>query len=234
MILATPRAGYLYLQLLLRSPQGIAWLRSTQGGPWRAVLDISAARLVRRLQRATGWTASPAIVWPTTVPSSCVVAFFHSTWDLVLAREFANRRCCFVRTHEHWARRLGTQYVAAKAAGFLPLVRKVAAGARCAASMDNFIDDVRLRFAGTSKGLSPVPARLAALTGTPLVPVWPRYERGVLRFVVGPRIDVPKGDDGQDAALAQAGRFFENAVRQDPVSWQGILPFLMSLSNDAA
>ncbi|MFT5400530.1 MAG: hypothetical protein ACI8XW_003338 [Gammaproteobacteria bacterium] len=130
MILATPRAIYLYLLLYIRTPAGIAWLRELRLTPWRTMLDITSARLVRKIQLLTGWTASPVIVWPKSIPPSCVIAYFYSNWDVIIACEFANRGGCLVRTSEHWARRLGTQYVAGKTP-LRTLVRSVIEGSRC-------------------------------------------------------------------------------------------------------
>jgi hypothetical protein len=61
------------------------------------------------------------------------------------------------------------------------------------------------------------------------VPVWPFYEHGVLRFIVGPRIDVSGGKDSYKEVLAVAGRFFKKAVRRDPSGWRRILTFLDEL-----
>jgi len=202
-ILATPRAVYFYLLLHIRSPAGIAWLRDLQLTPWRAMRDITSARLVRKLQRVTGWTASPVIVWPKIVPSSCIIAFFHSNWDLIIARELANRRACLIRTHEFWARRLGTQYVAWKTP-LRTLVRSVINGSRCGVAIDTSAD-VNIPIARTSIGLSTNPFRMAALTGTPVVPVWPVYERGVLRLAAGKPIELAKDDVGYKVALNLAG-----------------------------
>ena len=229
-ILATPRAIYLYFLLHIRSPAGIVWLRDSQMTPWRVMRDIAAARLVRKLQLVTGWTASPAIVWPKTVPSSCVIAFFHSNWDMTIACEFANRRWCLVRTHEGWARRLGTQYVAWKNP-LRTLVRSVIEGSRCGVAIDTSVNVVNVPIARTSIGLSTTPFRIAALTGTPLVPVWPVYERGVVRVAAGKPIEVQKGNVGYKVALNLAGQFFEYAIQRDPASWRKIFPFLMHLNN---
>ena len=228
-ILATPRAIYLYLLLHIRSPAGIVWLRDSQLTPWRAMRDITAARLVRKLQLVTGWTASPAIVWPKTVPSSCVIAYFHSNWDMIIACEFANRRWCLMRTHEDWARRLGTQYVAWKTPP-RTLIRRVIEGSRCAVAIDTSVN-VNVPIARTSIRLSTNPFRIAALTGTPVVPIWPVYEHGVLRLAAGKPIEVPKGDVGYKVALNLTGQFFEYAIQRDPASWRKIFPFLMHLNN---
>lgn len=227
-VLSLPRAVCLYLRLGRRSPASILWLESSQGKPWRAVWDICAARLLRRLQVATDWAVTPVIDWPVGIPRRCVIAFFHSNWDAIIAREFAKHSFCLVRTNDRWASRfLGGQHIGwQNPSGLLRLIRSVVAGARSAVAMDDFINDPAIAFAGTQKGLSAAPLRIAALTRAPLVPVWPVYERGTLRFIIGPCIDVPRNPAGADEALRLVGHFFEDAVHRHPASWQRILKFL--------
>ena len=229
-ILASPRAVYLYLLLHLRSPAGIVWLRDLRMIPWWVVCDICAARLVRKVQLITGWTASPAIIWPEKVPSSCVIAFFHSNWDMIIANEFARRDWCFISTHEGWARRLDTQYVSRKNVQLRHLVRRIDAGGRCGVAMDAIANLVNTP-TSTSPGLRITPVRIAAIAGCPLVPVWPIFERGVLRLAAGKPIEVSKNDGDYEAALSHAGQFFESAMQQDPASWRSIFPYLMCLKN---
>jgi lauroyl/myristoyl acyltransferase len=92
--------------------------------------------------------------------------------------------------------------------------------------MDTFVDDAAHGFSGTQKGLNPAAVRLAAVTGTPLVPIWPTYERGVLRFDMGTPIVASTCRQRQDEALRLALQFFENAVRCDPAGWRRVLSFL--------
>jgi lauroyl/myristoyl acyltransferase len=92
--------------------------------------------------------------------------------------------------------------------------------------MDAFVDDADRGFAGTRKGLNPAAVRLAALTGTPLVPIWPTYERGVLTLDMGVPIPASTCAQRPDEALRVAQQFFENAVRCDPAGWRRILSFL--------
>ena len=74
--------------------------------------DTSAARLVRKMALILGWPVSPVIVWPKHVPSSCVIAYFHSNWDLPIAREIDRRKACLMRTHDDWSKPLGSQHIA--------------------------------------------------------------------------------------------------------------------------
>lgn len=228
-ILATPRAVFFYLLLHIRSPAAKAWLRDSQLTQWRVMRDISAARLVRKIQLVTGWTASPAIVWPKTVPASCVIAYFHSNWDMIIACEFANRRWCLMRTHADWAKRLGTQYVDWKNSPRI-LIRNVNEGSRVGVAIDTSAN-VTVSIARASIELSTNPFRIAALTGTPVVPVWAVYERGVLQLAAGKPIYVSKGDVDYKVALNLAGQFFGYALQRDPASWRKIFPFLMHLNN---
>lgn len=229
-IFATPRAVYWYLLLNICSPAGIAYLRGMQMTPWKIVRDINTVRLVRKLLNFTGWAASPAIVWPETVPSSCVIAFFHSNWDKFMARENANRRCCLIRAQKKQKKRLGTQFVALEKP-LRRLVRSVIKGSRCGVAIDTSVKAVNVPIADTSIELGTTPFRIAVLTGTPLVPIWSVYESGVLRIIAGKPIDVPKSDVGYEVALSFAGKFFENAIQIDPASWRKIFPFLMHLNN---
>ena len=224
--LAIPNAVVSYLRLRVRSPAGFHWLLTGGYSPWKVVYAVAAARLARRVQRATGGRPSPAVVWPKTIPSSCVIAFFHSAWDLVIAREVASRQYCLVRAGSDWAEDLGRQHVAWNAAGLRSLVRRVATGGRCAAAMDNFVDDAAGGLFGTRAGPNRGAARLAAATGAPLVPVWFVYERGVLRIDVGPPIAASTCACRQNEALHSAREFFENAVRRDPAGWPRIVSFL--------
>jgi len=95
--------------------------------------------------------------------------------------------------------------------------------------MDTFVDDGGRGFFGTQKGLNPAAVRLAAATGTPLVPVWPTYERGVLRLDMGAPIATSTCAKRPDEALHIAQQFFENAVRRDPAGWRWVLSFLAGL-----
>jgi len=228
-ILATPRAVYLYLLLHIRSAAAIAWLRDSQLNPWTVTRDIAATRLVRKIQLVTGWTASPAIVWPKTVPASCVIAYFHSNWDMIIACEFDKRRWCLMRTHEDWAKRLGTQYVDWKNSP-RTLIRSVNEGSRVGVAIDTSVN-VTVSIAHASIDLSTNPFRIAALTGTPVVPVWPIYERGVLQLAAGKPINVSNGDVDYKVALNFAGQCFGYAIQRDPASWRKIFPFLMRLNN---
>lgn len=224
-VLALPKAAYLYLRFR-PSPAGILWLRRAGHDRWKVVYAVAAARLIRHLHRATFGTPAPVVVWPKAMPSSCVIGFFHSRWDRVIARELVRRQYCLIRTGPGWARHLGRQHTACSVAGLRSLVQRVCAGSRCAVAMDTFVDDADHGFSGTRKGLNPAAVRLAAVTGTPLVPIWPTYERGVLRFDMGAPIAAPTCTQRQDEALRLAVQFFENAVRRDPAGWRRILCFL--------
>ncbi len=224
--LALPEAACLYLRLCVRSPRGIRWLKSHGHRPWRTVYGIATGRLVRRVQRRTRGALSPVVVWPETLPSICVLAFFHSPWDLVMARESAHRQYCLVRASPLWAESLGQQRVNWDRPGLRSLVRRVRSGRRCAAAMDNFVGRADAGFCGTQSPLNPAAARLAAVTGAPLVPIWPCYDHGVLSFEVGAPIAAAACTDRRDEALRLAGDFFQNAVLQDPASWRRILWFL--------
>lgn len=225
--LALPKAAYLYLRFR-PSPAAILWLRRAGHDPWKVVYAVAAARLIRHLHRATCGTPSPIVAWPKAMPSSCVIGFFHSRWDRIIAREFVARQYCLIRAGPGWARRLGRQHVANDVAGLRSLVRRVVSGSRCAVAMDNFVDGMQGGFLGARKGLNAAAVRLAAATGTPLVPIWPVYQHGVLRFDMGAPIAASTCAERQDEALCLAGQFFENAVRCDPAGWRQILSFLES------
>jgi hypothetical protein len=222
---ALPRALLLYLRLRLRSPAGIRWLRACGHSPWRAVYRIAAGRLVRRALR-TGCTPSPAVIWPSGIPPSCVVAFFHTPWDLVIAAEARAREYCLVRAGANWSRDLGQQHVRWDRAGLKSLVRSVAGGARCAVAADNFVTGSKGGVFGTLHALNPAAVRLAAATRVPLVTIWPVYERGVLRLRVGAPIAAATCAERPLEALRIAQEFFENAVRGDPGGWPRIVSFL--------
>jgi hypothetical protein len=224
--LAGPLAVLLYLRLCLRSSVGLRWLRSHGYSPWRTVLAIAASRLVRHAHRTAGYAPSPVVVWPERMPSSCVIAYFHTTWDPVIARAVRDRRYCFIRSGPRRAEDLGEQHVGEDTAGLKSLVRRVAAGARCAAAADNFVPKTEAGFFSTAHGLNTAVTRLSAITGAPLVTVWPTYERGVLRFDLGAPIAASMCAELPDEALRIAREFFENAVRRDLASWRRILSFL--------
>ncbi|HJR70332.1 MAG TPA: hypothetical protein VKA43_09860 [Gammaproteobacteria bacterium] len=224
--MAAPRAALLYLRLRLRSPAGLRWLRRGGYSPWRAARAIAAGRLVRRAQRTTGRTPSPVVVWPAGMPSSCVIAYFHTTWDVVIAREVRDRRYCLIRSGPRRAEDLGQQHVAEDTAGLKSLVRRVAEGARCAVAADNFVPGPEPGFLGTGHALNPAATRLAAITGAPLVTLWPTYQSGVLRFDLGTPIAASTCAELPDEALRTARQFFENAVRSDLASWRRIVSFL--------
>jgi lauroyl/myristoyl acyltransferase len=155
-----------------------------------------------------------------------VIAFFHTTWELAIARELRARRHTFVRAGADWGRDLGGQHVAWDAAGLRSLVRRVARGARCVVAADNFVRGSATGFFGTGEALNPAIVRLAALTGAPLVTAWPIYERGVVRFELGAPIPASTCAERPDEALHIASRFFEDAVRKDPAGWPRIVWFL--------
>jgi len=160
------------------------------------------------------------------MPSSCVFAYFHTTWDRVIAREVRDRRYCLIRSGPRRAEDLGQQHVAEDTAGLKSLVRRVAEGARCAVAADNFVPGPEAGFFGTGHALNPAATRLAAITGAPLVTFWPTYERGVLRFHLGTPIAASTCAELPDEALRIARQFFENAVRRDLASWRRIVSFL--------
>jgi hypothetical protein len=224
--LAVPKAVSLYLQLLAASPGGIRWPKRDGTGAWKAVCEIAGARLVRRVHRRTGCRPSPVVVWPQAIPSSCVIAFFHSTWDLVIARQLRSRHYCLVRTGPAWARDLGQERVDLDGAGLMSLIRRVARGHRCLVAMDDFVENDEVGFLGARKSLNPAAARFAALTRTPLVPVWPVYERGVLSFALGAPIAAVTCAERRDEAVRLARSFFEHEVEKDPAGWRWILKFL--------
>ena len=225
--LALPKAVYVYLRFR-PSPDGILWLRRAGHDPWKVAHAVAAGRLIRHVRRATRGTPSPVMAWPKAMPSSCVIGFFHSRWDRVIARELVSRQYCLIRTGPGWARRLGKQHVACNVAGLRSLVRRIVSGSRCAVAMDTFVDDGDGGFFGTRKGLNPAAVRLAAMTRTPLVPVWPIYERGVLSLAMAAPIAASTCAERRNEALRRAGQFFENAVRRDPGGWRCILSFLES------
>jgi hypothetical protein len=222
-VLAAPRALGLYLRLRVRSPAGVRWLRRLGYAPWSAVYAIAVARLVRRMQRTTGCRPAPVVSWPGTIPSSCVIAFFHSPWDLVIAREMRDGHSCLVRAQPNWAEDLGDQYVAWDAAGLRSLVRRVASGSRCAVAADNFVLTAEDGFFSTRSALNPAATRLAAMTGAPLVTVWPVYRHGVLSFDLGTPIAASTCAERPDEASRVVRQFFEDAVRRDPGSWSRIV-----------
>jgi hypothetical protein len=222
---ALPRALLLYLRLRLRSPAGIRWLRACGHVPWRAVYAIAAGRLVRRAL-TTGYTPSPAVVWPTRMPARCVVAFFHTPWDTVVAAQARDRRYCLIRAGANWSRGAGRQHVAWDHAGLKSLVRSVAGGARCAVAADNFVTGGEGGFFGTRRVLNPAAVRLAATTGASLVTIWPVYESGVLRLESGAPIAAATCAALPHEALRLARQFFEDAVRRDPGGWPRIVSFL--------
>jgi hypothetical protein len=229
LVVAAPRAVLLYLRLRLRSPAGMRWLIARGYHPWRAAYAIATGRLVRRVLRTTGCRPSPAVVLPAEVPAGCVIAFFHTAWDLAIARELRERQCCLIRAGPSWAADLGRQYLAWDAAGVRSLVRRVAGGARCAAAADDFIAGADRGFFGTSHAMNPVVVRLAAITGTPLLTLWPKYERGVVRFDVGTPIAASTCAERPDEALRSAQAFFEDAVARDATGWTRIVFFLESV-----
>ena len=225
-ILAAPLAAALYLRLRLRSPVGVRWLRRHGHGAVRTIYAIAAARLLRRALRVTGCNPAPVVFWPKNVPSSCVVAFFHSPWDPVIVRELRDRRACLIRAGTNWAGELGKQYVRSDLAGLKALVKGVAGGARCAAAADHFVVGAQNGFLGTRSVPNPAVARLSAATGAPLVTLWPAYAHGVLTFDVGTPVAASVCAERPDEALRVVGRFFEQAVRQDLQCWSRIVHFL--------
>jgi lauroyl/myristoyl acyltransferase len=102
----------------------------------------------------------------------------------------------------------------------------VAGGTRCAVAADKLVAGSKSGFLGTSHAFDPAIARLAAITGAPLVTVWPISERGTLRFDVGAPIAASTCAGLPDEALRIARRFFDHAVRRDLPSWRRIVPFL--------
>jgi len=74
--------------------------------------------------------------------------------------------------------------------------------------------------------LNPAATRLAAITGRPLVTVWPRYRLGVLSFELGTPIPATACAQRPDEASRIATQFFEKAVRLDPTTWSRIVSFL--------
>jgi hypothetical protein len=222
---AWPRATLAYLRLRRRSPAAIRWLRACGMSPWRVVYGVAAGRLLRRVLFLTGRTLRPVVVWPA-LPAGCVVAFFHTPWDFVLATEACGRQLCLIRTGPTWARRLGQRHVAWDRAGLKSLVRRVAAGARCAAAADTFVGGGDAGFLGTRHGLNPAAIRLAAAAGVPLVTLWPVYEHGALRLELGAPIRAKTCAEQPHEALCAAREFFEAAVRRDPAAWPRLVDFL--------
>jgi hypothetical protein len=225
-ILAAPRAAALYLRLRVRSPAGVRWLRTLGYMPWSTAYAIAVVRLVRRMQRTTACRLAPVVLWPKTIPPSCVIAFFHSAWDLVMAQEMCHRHGCLVRAGSNWTDDLGDQYVAWDAAGLRSLVRRVAGGCRCAVAADNFVVTAEDGFFGTRSALNPAATRLAAMTDTPLVAVWPVYRHGVLSFDLGTPIAASTCVERPDEASRMVRQFFEDAVRRDLCSWPRVVSFM--------
>jgi hypothetical protein len=220
-----PLTVLLYLRLRVRSPAGLRWLRRGGFGTWRALYAIVAARFVRRALRARGAPA-PAVVWPLAMPAGCIIAFFHTPWDRVIARELRDREYCLIRAGRSWAQDLGGQRVGWDSVGLASLVRRVSRGARCAVAADNFVSDTEGGFFGTRLALNPAAVRLAAATGAPLVTLWPTYDRGVLRFELGRPIAAATCAELPGDALRAASRFFEDAVRRDLVGWPRVVSFV--------
>jgi lauroyl/myristoyl acyltransferase len=160
------------------------------------------------------------------MPASCVIAFFHTTWDVAIARELRDRQYCLIRAGPNWAVDLGGQLVAWDTAGLRALVRRVGRGGRCAAAADNFVRGTEGGFFGTRKVLNPAVVRLAGTTGAPLVTLWPTYDRGVLRFELGRPIAASTCAELPDEALRIVRQFFEDAVRRDVAGWPRIVFFL--------
>lgn len=221
-----PEALFLYMRACARAPAGIRWLRQSGHSLSSVVYAVATARLVRRMQRIPGSILSAPVVWSDTIPSSCVIAFFHSPWDRLIVREVVERRYCLVRAGREWAETLGKQYVAWNRAGLRSLVRGTGMGPRCAAAMDNFVVSEEPGFLGAAVGPSPAPVRLAAAAGVALVPVWLAYERGVVRVDTGAPIAASICAERPTEALRLAREFFENAVLRDPAGWRRILRFL--------
>jgi hypothetical protein len=74
--------------------------------------------------------------------------------------------------------------------------------------------------------LNPAATRLAAITGRPLVTVFPRYRLGVLSFELGAPIAAATCAQRPDDASRIATQFFEKAVRRDPTTWSRIVALL--------
>jgi Bacterial lipid A biosynthesis acyltransferase len=226
LILAVPRALLMYLRLRVRSPSGVRWLRRIGYAPCKTMYAVEVVRFIRRTLRITGLRPAPAVLWPRTMPSSCVIAFFHSPWDLVIARELRERHVCLVRAGRHWAEHLGGQHVAWDTGGLRSLVRRVSRGAVCAVAADNFVAAAEGGFFGTRSALNSATTRLAAVTGTPLIMVWPSYEHGTLGFELGAPIAASICAEQPEEALQMVRQFFENAVRRDLTSWSRVVSFL--------
>jgi lauroyl/myristoyl acyltransferase len=154
-----------------------------------------------------------------------VIAFFHSGWDLLLAVDSGNRHC-LVRAGDNWARGLGSQRVPWGGAGLKALIRRVRRGARCAAAADNFVCGGEARFFDTDLALNPAPVRFAAAARAPLVPLWPVYDHGVVRFAIGGPISAATCAERPDEALRHTRKFFEEAVRRAPAGWPRLVSFL--------
>ena len=63
------------------------------------------------------------------------------------------------------------------------------------------------------------------------MPVWPVYDRGILRLLAGAPIEVSDDAAGHRAALRKAEAFFMQAVKEDPSSWRHITSFLRRLNS---
>ena len=195
-------------------------------GPRRTLEEIWFVTIVRAVSKALIRTPLRSRIIELidsdlahSLPPGCVIASCHTPWTWLFLEWCRVHDFAMVVAGANWIERRAP--LQAADGGFAPvrrLMRHLQSGGRVLILADGHASS-RCRpitFLGTQRTASLFPARLAAAAGVPLLVAIPVLDRGRVRAVQGPRLQVGRDGDEQAVATEQALTFLEEQIRRRP------------------
>lgn len=202
-----------------------AYIQNAPDGCRRTLRDIWFAKVTRLLIRGPLLRFAKYIVKPPAISGGCVIAICHTPWALLLAHWCLDNRVALVITpSKKWQKRTGNLNIS----GGFHSVKKVVLHLKTNGLVCIHADSLKSRgftsnFLGLERPISMVPARLAGLTGVPLVGIVPTFEHGYLKLKIGETFIVGKTHHDQKVITNKLIAFFENEIIKKPAVLRGIL-----------
>ncbi|MCG6987288.1 MAG: hypothetical protein LJF06_03730 [Gemmatimonadetes bacterium] len=151
--------------------------------------------------------------------SGYVMAICHSPWARLLGAWCGLTRFALVVAPERWERRVGGHALVRPGVLELrKLVQHLRAGGRAVVIADVRASDegITVPFLGRRRRFWSLPGRLATCAGVPLLPVFPRWERGRLRVDFGPVIRAPRAGSHPEELTRLLLTCCDRAIRDRP------------------
>lgn len=210
----------------------------TSDGTYNTIRKIWMARMLRRslslfLRTPLRYGCMSLVDCKIELPhkSGCIIAICHTPWARLLAEWCRVNNFALVLVGGPWIQRTGQVNIpGGGVVGLRKLVRHLRSGGKVIVMGDNIGRSrcCSVNFFGKESLASVLPARLASITGVPLLAITPKLEDGLVNIQNGITIGTEVIYMGQNEVMQRIFSFFENEILCSPSIWA---PYILQSQN---